>query len=114
MKNKFYPHNIFLPLILFVLAVSPSIDAKKKSSPAAAKIETKAPEGKKSGAPTFQLRPLEVVEPNFFTKGAETQSGEGAEATSLNPTFTKLPHYKDNEFAAQRKKDSIREKWLGR
>ncbi|MBS0617637.1 MAG: hypothetical protein JSR44_05575 [Spirochaetes bacterium] len=101
-----------------LILVSPTdIEAKKKSkktSAKAVKSEAKAASNDKSGASSFQLKALEVVEPNFFTKNVESENSESSDEAQVNPTFRELPHYKDNEFEAKRKKDSVSKKWLGR
>ncbi|MBN8219612.1 MAG: hypothetical protein J0L53_01740, partial [Spirochaetes bacterium] len=116
MKRIDFHHRLLLAFSGFFLLMSPTMGVKKtkKAAPPAAETETKASDDKKGGASSFQLRPLEVVEPNFFTQNIEVQNAEGAEETTLNLTFTELPHYKDNEFEAKRKRTTVREKWLGR
>jgi hypothetical protein len=57
----------------------------------------------------FALKPIEVVLPTYFTANVQNSGEEQA-----NPIFDQLPHYKDNEFDAQRKKAVMKEKWLGR
>lgn len=103
--------------LLFAFSVAltvPGIDAKKKNNGAKLSSPAKAAAQPANRAPAFTLKELEVVNPDFFTQGSNTQNEEDSSEAAVNPIFRELPHYKDNEFETQRKKDSVREKWLGR
>jgi len=107
----------FLPLALGGLLplLSSVIDAKKaKKKTSSATASQNTVHGDSAVAPVFKLRSLEVVQPDFFSNHVALQGAESEGQTQVNPTYRELPHHKDNEFEAKRKKDSVREKWLGR